>query len=179
MYLPRCYRRKNGKRNAYWALVESVRTARGQRQRIVAYLGTTQSDKGSEASSNPIFETIESEWLEVDAPNFRVERVRQCGQPWLGMELVRQLHRTEFLEEALPRGREEVPWSLTILVLVLLGWYDPASELRMAEHLYEQSALSDLASKRAAGAGSHSGVLSGLCFVENAGPALPPCRVWR
>ena len=39
MYLRRCYRRKDGKRHAYWALVESYRTARGPRQRVVAYLG--------------------------------------------------------------------------------------------------------------------------------------------
>lgn len=30
---------KNGKRHAYWALVESYRTERGPRQRVVAYLG--------------------------------------------------------------------------------------------------------------------------------------------
>lgn len=144
MYLRRCYRRKNDKRHAYWALVESVRTARGPRQRVVAYLGTTESNPGSNVSPNPIFEPMEPEWLKVDVANFRVERVRQFGQPWLGMELVRQLHLTEFLEEALPQGREDVPWSLTILVLVLLRWYDPSSELRMAEHLYEQSALPDL-----------------------------------
>ena len=35
----RCYRVKNGKRHAYWALVESVRTGRGPRQQVVAYLG--------------------------------------------------------------------------------------------------------------------------------------------
>ena len=39
MYLRRCYRQKEGKRHAYWALVESYRTARGPRQRVVAYLG--------------------------------------------------------------------------------------------------------------------------------------------
>src|SRR2546425_9090140 len=39
MYLRRCYRRKNGKRHGYLALVESYRTARGPRQRVVAYLG--------------------------------------------------------------------------------------------------------------------------------------------
>jgi len=39
MYVRRCYRTKNGKRHAYWALVESYRTARGPRQRVVAYLG--------------------------------------------------------------------------------------------------------------------------------------------
>jgi hypothetical protein len=39
MYLRRCYRKKDGKRHGYWALVESYRTARGPRQRMVAYLG--------------------------------------------------------------------------------------------------------------------------------------------
>src|SRR3989304_3075965 len=39
MYLRPCYRRKNGKRHAYWALMESYRTERGPRQRVVAYLG--------------------------------------------------------------------------------------------------------------------------------------------
>lgn len=39
MFLRRCQRRKNGKRHTYWALVESYRTAKGSRQRTVAYLG--------------------------------------------------------------------------------------------------------------------------------------------
>ena len=39
MYLRRCYRAKDGKRHAYWALVKSVRTERGPRQEVVAYLG--------------------------------------------------------------------------------------------------------------------------------------------
>jgi len=39
MYLRRCYRAKDGKRHAYWALVKSVRTVRGPRQQVVAYLG--------------------------------------------------------------------------------------------------------------------------------------------
>jgi hypothetical protein len=36
MFLRRCERRKNGKSHTYWALVESIRTARGSRQRVVA-----------------------------------------------------------------------------------------------------------------------------------------------
>ena len=39
MFLRRFERRKNGKVNTYWALVESYRTAKGSRQRLVAYLG--------------------------------------------------------------------------------------------------------------------------------------------
>ena len=39
MFIRPCYRRKNGKRHAYWALMESYPTERGPRQRVVAYLG--------------------------------------------------------------------------------------------------------------------------------------------
>lgn len=39
MFLRPCYRKKNGKRQANWALMESYRTERGPRQRVVAYLG--------------------------------------------------------------------------------------------------------------------------------------------
>jgi hypothetical protein len=38
MFIRPCYRGKNGKRHAYWALMESYRTERGPRQRVVAYL---------------------------------------------------------------------------------------------------------------------------------------------
>jgi len=39
MFLRRFERRKNGKPHTYWALAESYRTAKGSRQRVVAYLG--------------------------------------------------------------------------------------------------------------------------------------------
>jgi len=39
MFLRRFERRKNGKPHTYWALVEAYRTAKGSRQRVVAYLG--------------------------------------------------------------------------------------------------------------------------------------------
>ena len=39
MFVRQCFRNKNGKRQAYWALVESFRTDAGPRQRVVAWLG--------------------------------------------------------------------------------------------------------------------------------------------
>ena len=39
MFLKRLTRNKDGKRHTYWALVESIRTDRGPRHRIVSYLG--------------------------------------------------------------------------------------------------------------------------------------------
>jgi len=39
MFIRQCLRLVKGKRQPYWALVESYRTARGPRQRVVAWLG--------------------------------------------------------------------------------------------------------------------------------------------
>jgi len=39
MFIRPCYKKTNGKKLAYWVLVESYRTAKGPRQRIVASLG--------------------------------------------------------------------------------------------------------------------------------------------
>ena len=47
MFLRRCHRRKNGKQHTYWALVESIRTAQGSRQRVVAYLGELRKSEQS------------------------------------------------------------------------------------------------------------------------------------
>ena len=154
MYLRRCYRRKDGKRHAYWALVESYRTARGPRQRVVAYLGELdeQGRLGVEQAAQPepwtqpdLFgQESGGAWAEVDLRGVRVERSRPFGGGWLGLMLLRQLGLSELLEELLPQGREEVPWSAMIQVLVLGRLLDPSSELHLAEHGYEASALAEL-----------------------------------
>jgi hypothetical protein len=74
----------------------------------------------------------------------RVERSRKFGGPWLGRELLRRLELDRFLEERLPNGREEIPWSAMAMILILGRLCEPSSELHLAEHLYEASAMSDL-----------------------------------
>jgi transposase len=154
MFIRPCLRRKNGATNAYWALVESYRTERGPRQRVVAYLGKLDERgrlgvKGvAEGRGTTRQRTLFSEpkpfWVEVDAAGVRVENCRQFGGPWLGLELVRRLGLNEFLEATIPVGREEIPGSAMALVLVLSRLCDPSSELHIAEHFYRQSALADL-----------------------------------
>lgn len=155
MYLRRCYRKKAGKRHAYWALVESYRTARGPRQRVVAYLGemdeagrigVQQQAENRDSSRQPTLfrRDVEPEWVEVDLKRIQVERSRAFGGPWLGMELCRQLDLMEFLGQSMASGREEIPWPLVALILVLGRLCDPSSELHLAEHFYESSALADL-----------------------------------
>jgi len=153
MYLRRCFRKKDGKRHAYWALVESHRTARGPRQRVVAYLGEMDqrgrvgvercaSERGTYQPG--LFTATEPEWVEVDLKRVRVERSRRFGGVWLGQQLLRRLELDRFLEETLPGGREEIPWTVMAQVLVLGRLCEPSSELHLAERFYASSALSDL-----------------------------------
>jgi transposase len=154
MYLRRCYRQKDGKRHAYWALVESYRTARGPRQRVVAWLGQMdrQGRLGIEQQINPasrtpqrsLFASSEPEWVEVDLTRVRVERGRAFGGAWLGYQLLQRLGLPERLEQLLPSGREQVPWATMAMALAIGRLCDPSSELHFAEHGYEASALADL-----------------------------------
>ena len=152
MYLRRCYRKKQNKRHAYWALVESYRTARGPRQRVVAYLGEmdeagrmgVQQAAHPAAEPSSLFEKVEAEWVEVDLKRVRVECRREFGGVWLGYELLQRLGLIDFLGEQLAVRREEIPWATMSLVLVLARWCDPSSELHLAEQGYESMGLADL-----------------------------------
>src|SRR5665213_1041128 len=138
MFIRQCIRNVNGKRQAYWALVESYRTARGPRQRVVSWLGkqdeagrlgmlqaaeapqADSTDRSTPARGQQQFlfdvETggPEPRWVEVNAAGVRVENCRQFGGPWLALELVRQLELDEFLKRAMPAGQEQVPWAMTV-----------------------------------------------------------------
>lgn len=154
MFIRPCYRLKDGKRHAYWALVESYRTERGPRQRVVAYLG--QLDEAgrlglreaaagrSDQRQQKLFDDTPPQWVKVNAAAVRVENCRQFGGPWLALELTRKLGLHDFLKRTLPAGREDVPWSLTALILIIARLCEPSSELHIAEHFYRQTALPEL-----------------------------------
>lgn len=157
---------ENGKRQAYWALVESYRTARGPRQRVVAWLGKLDeagrlgmrraaetaakesTPRTVNESQRVLFEEESPEpeprWVEVNAAGVRVENCRQFGGPWLALELIQRLQLDEFLQRAIPAGREHVPWSLSALILVIARLLEPASELYTAEQWYPKTALPEL-----------------------------------
>ncbi len=152
MYLRPIYRDKDGKRHAYWALMESVRTARGPRSHVVAYLGAlpeaercgvAQAAEGGGPIQEGLFEEPAA-WVEVDTSRVRVERLREFGGVWLGRELLRQAGLDVFFSETLPEGREDIPWAAMAQVLVLSRLSEPSSELHIAEHFYRQSALADV-----------------------------------
>jgi len=154
MYLRRCYRQKDGKRHGYWALVESYRTSRGPRQRVVAYLGERgaarklglqqQAAGPAAVAQRRLFGDVEPQWVEVDLKRIAVERKRALGGPWLGLQLCRRVGLVDFIERTLATGKEEIPWPLMAQILILGRLCNPSSELHIAEHFYESRALSDL-----------------------------------
>ena len=155
MYLRKCRRKVRGEQKDYWALVESYRTECGPRQRVVAHLGdmdecgrlgikeAVAGNDGRVYQGN-LFGEAKPRWVEVDTSRVKVERTQFFGGPWLGLRILEGLGLVEFLDSVTVRGREEIPWSMMSLVLVLSRLCDPSSELRIAEHLYERTALGDL-----------------------------------
>ncbi len=155
MYLRRCGLTKAKRDHTYWELVESYRTERGPRQRVVAYLGEiapstalgvkqAATHKAGSWQSRLFDEEGEPEWVEVDSKRVRVEGVRDFGGCWLGLETAERLELIPLLQRLLPAGQEDIPWSMMAMALVLMRLCEPSSELRIAEHLYEKSILSDL-----------------------------------
>jgi len=168
MFIRQCQRIVQGKRQAYWALVESYRTARGPRQRVVAWLGkldeagrmgvqqaaesagtdARDENRAASAPQRTLFDEeapqTEPRWVEVNTAGIRIENCRQFGGPWLALELIRRLRLDEFLQGEIPGGREQVSWSLSALILVVARLLEPSSELYTAEQWYPQTALPEL-----------------------------------
>lgn len=169
MFVRPCYRKKDGKRHAYWALVESYRTERGPRQRIVSYLGRLDeqgriavekaaapncsreenneqqlslpfaNDSAHEEPSND-----EPRWVTVNASAVRVEHCVRFGGPWLALELIKKIDLHDFLRETIPRDGADVAWSSMALILVICRLCEPSSELHIAEHFYRETSLAQL-----------------------------------
>jgi len=163
MFLRRCERRKNGKTHTYWALVESIRTAQGSRQRVVAYLGELKASQrtgwaqlgrhlAKEQRPQPsLFDpphhddpTAEEDQILVRLKAIRLERLRDFGDVWLAWGLWRLLGLDTLLATLLPGGREEVPWATVAALLVIARFCEPASELHIENVWYRRTALEDL-----------------------------------
>jgi hypothetical protein len=162
MYLRPCIRKKNGKPHTYWALVESYRTARGSRQRLVAYVGDLKKSEQSgwvqlgrrlEGQARPprsLFDPPhyedpgDTESMEVQLRGVRLERLRDFGDVWLALGLWRLLGLDTLLGAKMPDGRAEVPWATVATILTLARFCAACSELHIEDHWYARTALEDL-----------------------------------
>lgn len=156
MFLRPLFRTVHGRRHAYWALVESVRTERGPRQRVVAYLGDIDEAErlGVRQAAEPqtardqqrslLEERTAPRHVGVDVAKVRVENCREFGGPWLAWQLIQKLGLQDFLKQSLAAGKAQIEWGVMSLVLVIARLCRPSSELHIAEHFYRQTALPDL-----------------------------------
>jgi transposase len=162
MFLRRCERAKNGKKHTYWALVESVRTAKGSRQRVVAYLGELKrSERSGWAQLGPrlrgqarpqpsLFDPppdeqpADEEPVLVQLKGIRLERLRDFGGVWLAWGLWRLLGLDTLLAGVIEQGDEKVPWPTVAAILVMARFCEPASELHIEEKWYRRTALEEL-----------------------------------
>jgi hypothetical protein len=71
----------------------------------------------------------------------RLERTRQFGACWLGLELWRRLELERFLEAAVDEHDADVPWSRAAAVLAINRLCAPGSELAIEERWYPSTAL--------------------------------------
>jgi transposase len=163
MFLRPNRRSKDGKDHTYWSLVETVRTTDGPRQRTLCYLGELNSsaqarwlktievfNEQGEAQQLKLFPSHveppadDPQVARVLLNKVRLERTRQFGACWLGLELWKRLGLDRFFEEAVDEHEAEVPWSRVAAVLAINRLCAPGSELAIEERWYPSTALDDL-----------------------------------
>jgi transposase len=163
MFLRSHQRHKDGKQHTYWSLVETVRTTDGPRQRRLCYLGELNgSAQARWLKTIEVFnEQGESRQLklfpsEVEPPGndsnvarvllnkVRLERVRQFGNCFVGLELWKRLGLDQFYEQMMDGEAADVAWSRVAAVLAINRLCDPGSELSIEERWYPDTGLDDL-----------------------------------
>jgi transposase len=162
MFLRPHSRHKDGKDHTYWSLVETIRTVDGPRQKTLCYLGELNgSAQARWLTTVEVFnEQGEAQQLKlfpshVEAPDdpqvarvrlngVRLERTRQFGACFLGLELWKRLELDRFFEQAVDGESADVPWSRVAALLAINRLCAPGSELAIEQRWYPSTALDDL-----------------------------------
>jgi hypothetical protein len=168
MFLRAYHRTKNGKKHTYFALVQSLRTLRGPRQRIVAELGELSPDDQQRWQRTALFHTRHESFRQLRLPledanaplpndpdvvRIRLGKTgwtnaRAFGDVWLGLELWRTLGLDQIVARHVPAGRETIAPALMVAIEVIsrlcIAQGGATSEFGLAEHGYRRTALEDL-----------------------------------
>jgi transposase len=163
MFLRPNHRGKDGKDHTYWSLVETVRTADGPRQKTLCYLGELNSsaearwlttvevfNQQGEAQQLKLFPSHvappadDPQVARVLLNKVRLERTRQFGACFLGLELWKRLELDRFFEQAVNGDPADVPWSRVAALLAINRLCAPGSELAIEQRWYPSTALDDL-----------------------------------
>jgi transposase len=163
MFLRRYCRTKNGKTHVYFALVESIRTAAGPRQHVVAHLGELGSAQerrwqrtvlcyNRQGDAQPLQLFADDELTLPDDPGvvrIRLDKVgwtngRRFGDIWLAHWLWQFLQLDQIIARHVPQGKETVAPADVIAIEVINRLCQPCSEFALAEHWYASTGLEDL-----------------------------------
>jgi transposase len=164
MFLRRYRRTKDGKVHTYYALVESVRTDAGPRQRVVAHLGELNHDQERRWQRTVVFYNRQGDAQQLrlfpddeevplpDDPDVVRVRLREVGWTnargfgdiWLARWLWQYLGLDTIVERHVPQGKETVRPADIAAIEVINRLCQPCSEFALAEHWYASTALDDL-----------------------------------
>jgi transposase len=164
MFLRRYHRTKAGKTHTYYALVESVRTEAGPRQRVVAHLGELNHDQerrwqqtvrfhnqqGEDRQlrlfpdDNQVVAPDDTDFVRIDLKSVGWENPRQFGDVWLGLWLWQHLKLDEIVDRHVPQGKETIRPADIVAIEVINRLCAPCSEFALAEHWYASTGLEDL-----------------------------------
>src|SRR5437870_6803097 len=163
MFLRPNHRGKDGKEHTYWSLVETARTQDGPRKKTLCYLGELNSSAQARwLTTIEVFnEQGDTQQLKlfpshVEPPpddaqvarvllnKVRLERTRQFGSCFLGLELWKRLELDRFFEQAVDGESADVPWSRVAALLAINRLCAPGSELAVEQRWYPSTALDDL-----------------------------------
>jgi transposase len=163
MFLRRNLRNKDGKDHTYWSLVETVRTPDGPRQKTLCYLGELNSsaqarwlttvevfNEQGEAQQLKLFPSHvapppdDPQVARVLLNKVRLERTRQFGSCFLGLDLWKRLELDRFFEQTIDQEAADVPWSRVAALLGINRLCAPGSELAIEQRWYPSTALDDL-----------------------------------
>lgn len=163
MFLRRYCRTKNGKTHVYFALVESLRTGAGPRQRVVAHLGELNQDQehrwqrtvvfyNRHGDSQPLRLFPDDDSPLPDDPNIarvRLDKVgwtngRRFGDIWLARWLWQFLELDQIVARHVPQHQETVAPADMVAIEVINRLCQPCSEFALAEHWYASTGLEDL-----------------------------------
>src|ERR1043165_2325463 len=152
MFLRPNNRSKDGKAHTYWSLLETIRTRDGPRQRTLCHLGELNGSAQARwlKTIEGFNEQGESRQLKLfpteveppeDDPNVarvllnkvRLERSRQFGNCYVGLDLWKRLELDRFYEELVDEKPADVPWSRIAALLAINRLCEPTSELAVGK----------------------------------------------
>jgi transposase len=164
MFLRRYRRTKDGKSHTYYALVESVRTDAGPRQRVVAHLGELNHEQERRWQRTVVFHNRQGDAEQLrlfpdddllplpDDPDIVRVRLgsvgwtnpRHFGDIWLARWLWHFLDLDRIVDRHVPQGKEDVRPADIVAIEVINRLCQPCSEFALAEHWYASTALEEL-----------------------------------